>query len=89
MASDIVTFRQRPHEEWPELPRHEYTVSRSDLATQRERGKNQVPLRDKKGMRLSAIYDRLPAGLAAAYAKRNGHPFTVHIANIDAAEEIP
>lgn len=88
-AADLITFRQRPDPEFPDLPRWTIIVSRADLELQRSRGKNQVPMRNKQGEKLSCVHDRLPVGLSDAFAKKHGWPFSVHISNLDNAEQLP
>jgi len=87
-ASDLVTYRQRTCPEWPDLPRWTAIVSRADIEMQRARNRVQVPKRNAEGRRLSCIFDELQQRQAKAYAKRHGHTFTIHIANLDAAEII-
>ena len=88
VATDLLTFRQKPHPDFPDLPRWTAIVSATDIATQRRRGKVQVPTRNKAGERKQCVYDRLPRGLAERYAKKNGYPFTIHLGNLDDAEQI-
>ena len=89
-ATDLVTFRQRPHPDYPDLPCASCIVSRADVASVRSTGKRQVPTRDEHGERLSDIHDRQRTKAKAdAFAARHGWPFTICIENIDAYEELP
>lgn len=89
VATDLVTFRQQVHPEMPSLPRYTVTVSRADVETQRARGKFRVPTRNKSGVRLAAVWDRLKTERARnAFAVKHGWPFMVHLANLDSAEEV-
>ena len=81
-ADDIIHFRQKPHPDYPEFPCRDYFVSRADLESVKERGKNHVPARRKDGKSHRSIYDALPVGLATAYGKKHGWPFMIHIENI-------
>lgn len=77
-ATDILHYR---HKDWFE--KHFY-VSKADVETQRQRGKLQIPARNREGRRLSAIHENLKTQKAAdAYARKHGWPFTIHLGNID------
>ena len=90
VATDLVVFRQRPHPEYPGLPCASCIVSRADVASVRAAGRTQVPKRDQQGERLSVIHARQRTKAKAdAFAARHGWPFTIHLANLDAYEELP
>lgn len=89
VAQDLVAFRQKAHPRFPNLPRWRAVVSRSDMASQREVGKAQVPKRDSDGVKLQVVWEQIKTERARnAFAVRHSWPFTIHLANLDAAEEV-
>jgi len=86
-ATDLVTFRGTGENDTAKGWR--FIVSRADVATQRARGKTQVPKRNAEGVRLSHVWDCMKDGKARdAFAKKHGWPFTVHLSNLDRCVEV-
>jgi hypothetical protein len=88
-ATDLLTFRQRRHPQFPDLPCWTAIISKADLELVKERGKSQVPTRNKNGYRLSEVYNCIKGEKRRRdFAEKEGWPFTVHIQNLAEAEQI-
>lgn len=87
VASDLVTFRGTGENDTAKGWR--FIVSRADIATQRARGKTQVPKRNTHGVLLSHVWNCMKGDKARErFADKHGWPFTVHLANLDRCKEV-